>query len=373
MAGYIFAVDKKVGIERIIDFVHDGYYSTSVNCDAKHPTSFEATLGDYCTMRKGDYIFFFSDRNVYGAGKLTKVLFDCKYQNYPEACKLLDEYTGFDDIKNKILFGPNETDLMFHWICFFEPCPEFYLDGVDMDDLLQYKPETISELRTFWKKSFIKVGDDEANTIRDFLMLRNHGRKTMAFSPAFHNVMKSKITKDYLLSPDDLAINCLSGTEIRHEMALEAILLKRLSAGKDKIFGTWDYLSQQVCASPFKPVDYMDKIDIFGYKYLRIGKEKVISKFLVIELKAGEADIDAVNQISKYIDWVCKKYTFGDYNRIEAFIVAHGFDNLNIGDAKKEASRNFNIGSHPILFKTWSNLRFVKYDYCKKLKLREVR
>ena len=49
-------------------------------------------------------------------------------------------------------------------------------------------------------------------------------------------------------------------------MAIEAGLIHQLSI-KDpqtcEIFGTWDYLSHQFIASPFKPIDYMDKMDLF--------------------------------------------------------------------------------------------------------------
>ena len=48
-------------------------------------------------------------------------------------------------------------------------------------------------------------------------------------------------------------------------MALEATLCDVLTRHDDTVFGHWDYISRQVVASPFKPVDYMDRIDIFGY------------------------------------------------------------------------------------------------------------
>ncbi len=30
-------------------------------------------------MREGDYVFFFTDRKIYGVGKLTNLVNDCKY------------------------------------------------------------------------------------------------------------------------------------------------------------------------------------------------------------------------------------------------------------------------------------------------------
>ena len=49
-------------------------------------------------------------------------------------------------------------------------------------------------------------------------------------------------------------------------MAIEAGLIHQLSINDPHtcdLFGEWDYLSHQVIASPFKPIDYMDKMDLF--------------------------------------------------------------------------------------------------------------
>ena len=65
--------------------------------------------------------------------------------------------------------------------------------------------------------------------------------------------------------------SCADGGHIRHEMAIEAGLLGQLAEDDEatrKVFGRWDYLSHQVIASPFKPIDYMDKMDVFGYSYV---------------------------------------------------------------------------------------------------------
>ena len=70
-------------------------------------------------------------------------------------------------------------------------------------------------------------------------------------------------------------------------MALEAAVVDTLATNKNTVLGEWDYISHQVIASPFKPIDYMDKIDVFGYRYIKGYKTK--SKFLIIELKKDNA------------------------------------------------------------------------------------
>ncbi|MFU7517948.1 hypothetical protein AB4668_19500, partial [Clostridium sp. HCS.1] len=100
----------------------------------------------------------------------------------------------------------------------------------------------------------------------------------------------------------------------------EAALIDIISNNKCNIFGSWDYLSHQVIASPFNAIDYMDKMDLFGFKYIE-GFD-TISKYLVVEIKKDEATKDTINQIMKYVDWITGDYSFGDYGMIQAFVVA---------------------------------------------------
>jgi hypothetical protein len=67
------------------------------------------------------------------------------------------------------------------------------------------------------------------------------------------------------------------GTKIRHEMAIEAGVVDYIKNTPNGAFGKWDYLLHQVVASPFKPVDYMDKMDVFGYRF--IPSFSTISKY----------------------------------------------------------------------------------------------
>ena len=111
-----------------------------------------------------------------------------------------------------------------------------------------------------------------------------------------------------------------AGTQIRHEMAIETSIIEILSGNSDSVFGRWDYVSHQVVASPFKAIDYMDKIDVFGYRYIR-GFE-TISKYLIVEIKRDSATVESIDQVMKYVDWVNHEYAHDDYSMIEAFVVA---------------------------------------------------
>jgi hypothetical protein len=123
-----------------------------------------------------------------------------------------------------------------------------------------------------------------------------------------HSEIRNKIEADsrYNFNIQDILSSCSEGDKIRHEMAIEAAVLFQLSNQLKKstnIFGEWDYLSHQVIASPFKPIDYMDKMDVFGYSFIQ-GFDYTRSKFLIIEIKKDSGLKEDIEQIMKYIDWV---------------------------------------------------------------------
>ena len=144
-------------------------------------------------------------------------------------------------------------------------------------------------------------------------------------------------------------------------MAIEAALLDILSNNRDSIFGQWDYISHQVVASPFKPIDYMDKMDVFGFKY--INGFDTISKYLTIEIKKDAAKKDVVNQVMKYVDWINEEYAYGDYGMIQAFIVAYDFSDDVIEYRNSVCIRNYTRGRRPTISGVWKNVRLIKYSF----------
>ena len=143
-------------------------------------------------------------------------------------------------------------------------------------------------------------------------------------------------------------------------MALESAIVLELSNNENSVFGNWDYISHQVEASPFKPIDYMDKIDVFGYRFL--PNTKIVCKYLIIENKNEEATIEVAEQISKYVDWVVKNYAYGNYEMVEAYIVAPSFSNDLLINGKSIVERKYIISSHPVENKMWNDLNFVSYN-----------
>jgi hypothetical protein len=369
MAGYIMTLNSN---EAMKNCIYNGVYGTIL----KEPTNYwrqqhEGTFADYATMKPGDNIYFFLERKIYGIGELISINNnDCKFLNYPNSNKPINY--DYDALKNELLFDESEESVNQRWLCIFKPSPYFFEKGVDMDEVLAYKPSSFRSLRAFWKLSFIKLDDEENQSLKDVL-LKNNQFNLKAGNQIFdsnynysHELISRKLNQgDYRLKPSDLLTYCMNETRLKHEMALELAILYQLSNSEPEtinLFGKWDYLSHQVVASPFKPIDYMDKMDIFGYKFIP-GFNPTKSKFLVMELKKDEAKVEDVDQLLKYVDWVKDEYAYGDYSMIDAYLVAFDFSREVIDCAKENGIRKYTIGKRPVLSKEWSNINLIIYDF----------
>ena len=140
-----------------------------------------------------------------------------------------------------------------------------------------------------------------------------------------------------------------SQSRLRSEKAIEAAFLHYLTVRDQQttsIFGEWDYVSHQVAASPFKPPDWMDKIDVFGASFIP-GHAPVLSALLVAELKKDVAGSSFVEQTMKYVDWVKDEYAHLDYSLIRAYLVASDFDASALSQHKEYAVRRYTVGRRP--------------------------
>lgn len=392
MAGYIFLLAKEGVEEALKSIVSSGCFSPNVPLPKENTVnqswSKEAlgAFGDLITIDEGDKVFFFSERTVYGCGKAISLHQNsCILKNYPEA-----SYVYCRDNQNDLLlvedysprFSVNDKYKGNRWFVTFEPDPFFFQEGVDMDDLLGFSPNKIRMLRVIEKVSFIKLDDDEANEIYNCICLRTMQRKTilksfntMNFSSSVHERIKAKLAKserplEYIPNSKELVLNRkFTKGEIDIEMAEELALLYHLKKTYDPLFGHCDYLCQQVPASPFKPVIYIDRIDLFGYSYLKELEggslsERVKKEFLIVELKKGMVqDIHPVVQVMKYVDYVVNEYAEGDYSRVRAVLLAKDFSDDVIDESIKLCQRNFTMffkrEAHPLV---WQNFNMINYQ-----------
>jgi hypothetical protein len=371
MAGYLMNLDSEAALDKCL---HSGVYATRskrLHSRSRH-SSLQATFAEYSTMKPGDNIYFFFKRKIYGIGRLCKVGPSCRYLNYPSASQFKNH--SYSSIRNSLLYDTGRTSARNRWVCLFEPAPALIKEGVDMDDLLSSSPSSFRMLRAFWKVSFIKFDDAENNAFKSALLQRTGKGATAktanAILPhiAIHHRIGQKLgdkTDAYEMNPLPIYQACAHGSTLKHEMALEAGLLSQLAEGHKntlEIFGQWDYLTHQVVASPFKPIDYMDKMDVFGYAYVK-DEAPVRERYLVAELKAGTARSQDLEQLMKYVDWVNQEYAYGHMGLIHAFLIANKFEDKIFSLADKLSARRYLYTRRPPKFETWRNLTFVSYSY----------
>ena len=363
MAGYVFAIGGDVNpVDAIRKCAEKGVYSTHLSSLA--PIPFEGTLADYISMKPGDNIYFFCKRKYYGVGELISIGPDCKYCNFPHSTAIKE--VEYEEIADNLLVDYGTESSHYRWLCIFKGSPYFFEEGIDTDEILTYKPNTFKMLRAFWKVSFIKLSDEENSSLKEiFLLRRQHEARTQTGvfreETETHSLILSKNLNDYLIHPSDMLQTCCSGDKVKHEMALEAAVVYDLCHGQIPQMGHWDYVSHQVVASPFKPIDYMDKIDVLAMRYL--PDAKIPCKYLVAELKRDYADNATIDQVLKYVDWVCSEYAYGDYEAIEACIIAAEYpDNIDVY-YHEVVQRYYTLGSHPVRNKQWQSLKLLRYTY----------
>lgn len=362
MAGYLITLNNE---HHLAEIVKNGIYSTILSSPktSSWKVHHEGTFADYLSMKAGDLVFFFVKRKIYGCGKLVNIGDDCKYLNYTEAGQPNgDRSDSFDN--TRLLETSTSENRCF---CTFVPFPVFFKKGIDMDAILQNRDDPFRSVRTLWKLSFIKLDDDESQALFRIIMKANENcidesETHYEFDISVHDRIARLALYNYKLNRQLLitAGKDKKSNHLRHEMALEAALCEILTTTDSIPFGKWDYISHQVPASPFKPIDYMDKIDVFGYRY--IPGYDIKSKFLIAELKKDVASGDIVEQIMKYVDWVSNEYANRDYSMIEAFIIASDFEKDVKALVEKHCVRNFTKGFRPTEFCVWNNIKMVRYE-----------
>ncbi len=382
MAGYVFTIggksekEKKEAIEKAVKI---GLFSSHIKMRNRNGTLLplkdrndllSRVLADYLTMKEGDNIYFFAHRKIYGVG----VLFSpenvdaCYISNYPSACDF--EKTEIPAEEKAFYLQQPE----YRWVCIFKPegnkkC--LFENGVAMDDVLQYKPQSFRMLRALEGASFIKNDDEENAALKEFIYLKNAKSKSSNFkyTPKEQSKRISAIGRfnSYQVGLSYINQNHIDSTgDMDLEILVEANVIQKLNKEG------WDYISHQVIASPFKPVKWMKRMDVFAYKYLSNYPDspRPIEKYLVIEIKKGKGNADTVLQVMHYVDWICKEYANGDYGRVSAQLICKDYTEYlkieNIKDKKPELAeaikRQYIIQTEPLLSEMWNDLKLFTYS-----------
>lgn len=371
MAGYLFTFTDEASLFNTIE---RGSYSTLMN--PRWSDAVASTLGDYVTMRPGDSVYFFSKRTVYGIGEIVEVVPEVvAAENYAGASlKPQVEYAfiNMNSIADEPIVQSGSDSRVKRWVIAFKPAPYFFATGIDMDDLLMSDPKAFRSLRVFEKRSFIKLDDEEDQAFKAAILRKNiralyspseSSVKECRYSETLRQYQERIGNRDVSLDIAGLlASSRRSDGSLTSEMLLEVGLLHQLAlhdSETESVFGRWDYLSHQVAASPMKPVLWVDRIDVFAYRYI-VGNAPIVERYGIVELKKGAVSGDDIQQVMKYVDWVNQEYGTGDYSLISAFLVGSEFDMESITMLDETAERRYTIG-RPARPESWHDLTYVAY------------
>lgn len=372
MAGFIFSIYKEENIEGVKKCIKQGVYASKVpndkllsqeneNSGNKSKQVMAVVLADYCSMQAGDNVYFLSNRRIYGVGKLVNVGTDCKYKNFLDANIFERKEKVVEADQPLMQLGPE-----YRWLCLFEPDQHFFAEGVDMDEVLSYRPLAFRMLRAFQDVTFIKVDDEENRALKECIYLKNRDKqKYFEYNTSEHERILQFDLKKYRINPEETIIKEFNyeKNEINTEMLLEAWMIDSIS--KKGFEGEkYDYVTHQVIASPFKPLAYIDKMDIFAYRYLENfpDTEKPIEKYMVIELKKGKATKDFPLQLMRYVDWISREYAAGDYSLIKAVGIAKGYPKGMQKIVDEQCNRSYLSDLHPNTTSQWNDLSLYEYS-----------
>ena len=376
--GFLISVGDQEDFQSIL---LGGVYATLLN--VKWNSTMDSTLGDFLTARAGDNIYFFCNRNIYGIGEIVAPFGGPCAAFEVEAGATSTKYVPSQDSISIVGKGDNRKRVSKRWGFAFRAAPHFFANGVDMDDLLNSNPPAFRSLRTFWKRSFIHFDEEENKAFKSAIIRLNQtalasnepdlflsSRDWTEDNPSANSFAAAGPLDISLLLKERRQRTGASGSEMTVECAL-LDALARQDGTAIECFGRWDYLSHQVAASPFKPVDYMDRMDVFGYRWVPGYEHEVISKYLIVEIKKDIADnrnesqVRDYEQLMKYVDWVCEQYAHGDYSMIEAYLLASDFQPSNseaelASNMHDNVTRAYVVG-HNASTRQWDDVNLVKY------------
>lgn len=332
----------------------------------------EGTIADYLALREGDLVFFFCGRLIYGIGRVVRLPGTRRAAlcNYRYAWDLRVPPSG------NLLWEDEPNDPLDHpFVFFFEPYPRWFPHGVDMDEALSADAHGyVTILPFFARVSFARLDHFEAAHLA-WLVARCEDDASDI--PDEHERTHLRARECVAASPDEFEIDVdalvrqySEGGQVRHEALLEAwfidALTNRWGLVRD-VFARdnpWAFVGRQVPASPFKPPEYVDRIDILAYDVAPAVPDcpiPVIRGYLAAELKAGAATMADVLQTMKYVDWIAQTRQGGEYVGIQAMLVAAEFPDEVLRAARTETTRRYVRPRRPYGTSEWCDFRLLRY------------
>lgn len=337
----------------------------------------EGTIADYLALRDGDLLFFFVERVIYGLGRVVAL---------PRARRAaLCNYRYAWDLGRQcdapFLWQDEPDDICHHpFVVFVEPHPAWWTQGIDMDEALGADARGyVTVLPFFSGVSFARVDEFETAHLAALLSRAANGSQTVRSRHKSRHAHAAALVKGhggaFDMDVDALVRRHAKKRRLRHEALLEAWLVDALTDSQRwqlvrNVFGRsrpWTFVGWQVPASPFKPPQWIDRMDILAYDVAPrpetdLIRVPVAHSYFAAELKKGRASVDDVMQAMKYVDWLAHKYQGGDYAGISAAVIAADFPREVREHAGREGLRRYIRPRRPYGTSEWRDLLLIRYQ-----------
>lgn len=333
-------------------------------------------LADYFCAREGDFVFFFAKRRVYLGGILTAPQGHASvaWENWQGASRFQGAGSQATHLAAE---GLESTRIP--WLLTFTPT--LGADGaplsIDMDELLQEQSlDRMQSLRTFSGLNLLRLDPEETGWTLSVL-LRAGGVNLDSLKRVDIACSHTEFARRAQPLSASALIHAAQGWKQKTEPMLEGALESWVAAqitqqtedAKLAFGGTeLSFLSTQQFASPLKPRNYMDMIDLYGLERMDVGPgvPRPNKRYLVIEMKVSsivtEGSASALGQLMKYVDWIAMHKAGGDYSRIEAYLVALEFSHELIEEARRFGSIGFRKPGRNAETHAWQGLQLVRID-----------
>ena len=115
-----------------------------------------------------------------------------------------------------------------------------------------------------------------------------------------------------------------------------------------------------------KPRQYSEFIDLFGYTTVELAPnlQPAIRTFKVAEIKKDpQTNGNVLHQTLKYVDWIAHHRAGGDYDRVEAFIVAPEFRRKFLDEFARSGRPQFRPPVRKPMSRPWEGLHLIRVDW----------
>ena len=425
MKGVIFSINKdKIEEDDLLKVMQSGLHGvwqppvkkhSDWKVDAWNPAQV-GTFADYLTLSPGDKVFFFRNRIIYGVGEICApsnlggkkaALLNYEESYKPSPPEPIAEEAIYKGYKESVDW--KRLRVVF---CFV-PSPMFFNKGIDMDEVLSSPQAHFFWGLRFWKGySFRLLGEEEVRGLVEIFLRRFNVDKELEPMISKSELLKhveghfhGYLSANKILDEDS---NKLIGKGyVVNENWLHASIIESLKEN-DKSWNSQLFdpnrknVFRQVPASPPKPPIWADSIDILSTTSSHWPKYKEITThYSIFELKKDDVEVpnnekaeDFFNsrmiQPMKYVDFIAKNYTSGNYGAITAYYIAHRFSNrikrlFKVSAALEGTEDNLNLIPLKRMYvldshderptKIWNDIHLMEYYWDgteRRIKLREA-